>query len=81
VGKREFYALMLCCEKNTTRDYIYLRVCYNSEGVVVVVVGIGWLLGVKVDIINWLCATYNYKLFYTNIISSHALPGFLKNKK
>lgn len=52
MGKREFYALMLCFEKNTTRDSIYLRVCYNSEGVVVDEVGIGWLLGVKVDIID-----------------------------
>jgi len=56
VGRREFYALMLCCDKNTTRDYIYWRVCYNNEGVVEVVDGIGWLLVEDMISFLYICA-------------------------
>ena len=48
---------MLCCEKNTTRDSISLRVCYNNEGVDVV----GWV-GLDIFLLQCLWKRDNYRL-------------------
>ena len=54
---------MLCCEKNTTRDSISLRVCYNNVGVDVV----DWV-GLDIIFLQCLCKRDDYSFAKDNEI-------------
>lgn len=54
---------MLCCEKNTTRDSISFKVCYNNEGVDVA----GWV-ALDIFFLQCLCKRDDYSFAEDNKI-------------